>query len=265
MPGLPRGRSATPPVFNPVRLLSAVLTHHSIPIPARPSPAVVRAAGFKAAVLVASLAGLIASCATGPERQETFVGRAAGATENADVAEGLNPLAGLDVCTTPTPAPPNTARVLISPPAYFSREATDMILTLRQALARSPHGQRAQMWVAPQPLRNASDAVREGRLCNAVIVLWEPYNTSSLELTLPEPGRVPLRGLIRDRLCEFGSHGQQVAILFFTITGLAALSDNRYDEAVYYMEAANRIDLSCLQLPLPPSRAAAPAEGGSNR
>ena len=223
-----------------------------------------RKAGLKAALLALSVAGLIASCATGPERQETFVGRAAGVTESTDVAEGLNPLAGLDVCNTPTPAPPNAVRVLISPPAYFSREATDMILTLRKSLARSPHGQRAQMWAASQPLRNAGDAIREGRLCDAVIVLWEPYGTNSLELTLPEPARVPLRNLIRDRLCEFGSHNQQVAILFFTITGLAALSDNRYDEAVYYMEAANRIDLSCLQLPLPSSRGAASAEGPSN-
>jgi hypothetical protein len=219
---------------------------------------------MKVVVLALVATGLMAACATGPERRETFVGRAEGITESPDVTEGLNPLAGLDVCNAPTPAPPNAARVLISPPAYFSREATDMILTLRRSLARSPQGQRVQMWVASQPLHNAGDAIREGRLCNAVIVLWEPYSTNSLELTLPEPARVPLRNLIRDRLCEFGSHNQQVAILFFTITGLAALSDNRYEEAVYYMEAANRIDLSCLQLPLPPPRDAPAAESKPN-
>jgi hypothetical protein len=206
------------------------------------------------------LAGLLAACATGPDRSETFVGRNEGATREVEVPEGLNPLAGLAVCAATAPAPANTARVLISPPAFFSREATDMILTLRKALANSPHGQRVQMWVSPQPLRNAADAVRDGRLCKAVIVLWEPYNTNSLELTLPEPAQVPLRNLVRERLCEFGSHNQQVAILFFTVTGLAALADNRYDEALYYMEAAGRIDLSCLQLPIVPAPPAKPPE-----
>jgi sigma54-dependent transcription regulator len=73
---------------------------------------------------------------------------------------------------------------------------------------------------------------------------------------LPQPAEVPLRHMVRERLCEFGSDRQQGAILFFTISGLAAMLDNRYDEAVYYMDAANRIDVSCFQLPALPARPA---------
>jgi hypothetical protein len=205
------------------------------------------------------LAAWLAGCATGPERRPTFVGRAEGATEDEDVPEGLNPLASLDVCEGPSQPPARAARVLISPPAYFSREATGMLLTLRRALARSPQGQRVQMWVGSRPMRNAGEAAQTGRMCGAVIVLWEPFGTNSLELTLPQPAQVPLRHLVRERLCEFGSHSQQAAILFFTVTGLAAMLDNRYDEALYYMEAAGRIDLACLQLPVVPPRVPAPA------
>ena len=208
---------------------------------------------LRGSILSLLVLALLFACASAPERRETFVGRSEGVSENVAVPEGLNPLAGLEVCDA-VAAAPSLARVLISPPAYYSRDATEMLLTLRRSLARSPQGQRVELWVAAQPLRSGGEAVREGQRCKAVIVLWEPYNTNSLELTLPEPARVPLRNLVRDRLCEFGSHSQQLAILFLTITGLAALSDNRYDEAVYYMEAANRIDVSCLQLPLSPSQ-----------
>jgi hypothetical protein len=202
----------------------------------------------------------VSACATGPERRPTFVGRAEGVRQDPDVAEGLNPLASLDVCPPGTHGHAPSARVLISPPRYFSRQATEMMLQLRRSLAESTHGARVRMWLAPEPLRSPEGARAEGRRCGAVIVLWEAFGTNSLELTLPEPAEVPLRHLVRERLCEFGSDRQQVAILFFTISGLAAMLDNRYDEAVYYMEAANRIDLSCLHLPAPPRSA---AEGGA--
>jgi hypothetical protein len=207
----------------------------------------------RTAACAALAAGLLAaSCATGPERRPTFVGRAEGARQELDVAVGLNPLASLDTCPPGELAPPRGARVLISPPSFFSKQATEMILQLRHSLVQSPHAGQVQMWLAPEPLRDAEAAQAEGERCRAVIVLWEAFGTNTLELTLPAPAKVPLRHLVRERLCEFGSDRQQVAILFFTVSGLAAMLDNRYDEAVYYMDAANRIDLSCLQLPIPP-------------
>ena len=106
-----------------------------------------------------------------------------------------------------------------------------------------------QMWLADQPLRDEPAAESEGRRCGAMIVLWERFGTNTLELTMTEEALVPLRNQVRNRLCEFGSHRQQANILFLTIIGLAAMLDNRYDDAVYYVEAANRIDVTCLQLP----------------
>ena len=63
----------------------------------------------------------------------TFVGRAEGVRQNEDVAVGLNPLASLDTCPEGEVARGKGVRVLISPPQYFSRQATEMILQLRRA------------------------------------------------------------------------------------------------------------------------------------
>ena len=210
-----------------------------------------------------AVSALLAACATGPSRRPTFVGRQEGTRQPPDLAEGLNPMASVDTCTEGNHAAGKGVRVLVSPPAHFSKQATEMIVSLRRSLVGSPQGELIQMWLAPQPLRTAEDARREGLRCAAVIVLWEALDTNSLELTLPQPTEVPLRHMVRERLCEFGSDRQQVAILFFTISGLAAMLDNRYDEAVYYMEAANRIDVSCFQLPSLPAHPAESAEGGS--
>ena len=200
------------------------------------------------AIFLLLAAVVLASCATGPQRRPTFVGRTAGLRESPDVAAGLNPLASLDTCLAEVAAGP-APRVLVSPPEYFSKDATDMILALREALALEQEAQDVQMWLAPQPLRDEPAAESEGRRCGAMIVLWERFGTNTLELTMPQEALVPLRNRVRNRLCEFGSHRQQANILFLTIIGLAAMLDNRYDDAVYYVDAANRIDVACLQLP----------------
>ncbi len=229
----------------------------------RNAPGSRRARAVPILLLVAAV--VLAACATGPQRRPTFVGRAAGLRVRLDVAAGLNPLASLDTCQAEVAAGP-APRVLVSPPEYFSKDATDMILALREALALEQEAQHVQMWLATQPLYDEPAAASEGRRCGAMIVLWERFGTNTLELTMTEEALVPLRNRVRNRLCEFGNHRQQANILFLTIIGLAAMLDNRYNDAVYYVDAANRIDVDCLQLPGMPAPdlgdEALPVDGG---
>ena len=204
-------------------------------------------------IVVAAIVLAIAGCTSRPPRKITFIGQAEGVRQPVNVPVGLNPLASLDICLgSGEPVPPSN-RVLVSPPEYFSPIATKMILSLRESLVaeEARRGLTVDMLLAERPLRRGADAVGEGRRCGAVIVLWEPVATGTLELTLPYPAQVPLRHMVHERLCEFGNHAEQLTILHLTIVGLAAMLENRYDEAVYFMEAADRIDAHCLQLPVP--------------
>ncbi len=202
------------------------------------------------------LLSALVACASEPPRKPTFVGSSKGVRQPVDVPVGLNPLGSLDICLGGAEPRPPRNRVLVSPPAYFSPAATKMIVALRESLAEEEaHGVTVKMYLAERPLRRAADARAEGRRCGAVIVLWEPMGTGTLELTLPYPARIPLRHMVQERLCEFGNHAEQLTILHLTIIGLAALLENLYDEAIYYMEAANRIDHHCLRLPLAPQAA----------
>lgn len=206
-------------------------------------------------IVVAAIALALAACTSRPPRKITFVGQAEGVRQPVDVPVGLNPLGSLDICLgSGEPVPPANL-VLVSPPEYFSPVATKMILALRESLAaeETRRGLTVNMLLAERPLRRSADAATEGRRCGAVIVLWEPVATGTLELTLPYPARVPLRHMVHERLCEFGTHAEQLTILHLTIVGLAAMLENRYEEAIYYMEAADRIDAHCLQLPLGPA------------
>jgi len=125
-----------------------------------------------------------------------------------------------------------------------------MLSTLRQGLAESrPVGKAVQFLVAAQPIETEALARREGERCGALVVLWEPFGTRTLELTLPNPARIPLRASVYPRLCEFGNYQEQYDILRLTITGLLSMLDNEYDRAVYFLDLAKRIDSHCLHLP----------------
>ena len=206
-------------------------------------------------IVVAAIVLAFAACASRPPRKITFIGQAEGVRQPVDVPVGLNPLGSLDICLGSGEPVPPANRVLVSPPEYFSPVATKMILALRESLVaeNARRGLTVDMLLAERPLRHGADAATEGRRCGAVIVLWEPVATGTLVLTLPYPARVPLRHMVHERLCEFGNHAEQLTILHLTIVGLAAMLENHYDDAVYYMEAANRIDAHCLQLPVAPA------------
>jgi hypothetical protein len=164
------------------------------------------------------------------------------------------PLNSLDTCrpgaaggTAPAVAP---HRVLISRPEDFTREASHMISALREALStRDDRLPAVSFQLAPTRIASAEQAARLGTGCGAVIVLWEPGETKTLELTLPNPAQVPLRDLVQKRLCEFGDHQEQLNILYLTIAGLLSMRENNYDKAVLYMESARAIDTHCLHLP----------------
>jgi len=206
---------------------------------------------FCACLLAALLAvSATLSCSSAPRRKDTFVGQADGGKEQQEVPVGLNPLGSLDTCGEIGPAPADESRVLVSRPEYFTMEASRMILSLREALGNSRDiPGKVSFLLSPGPLETQEKAVRIGQECQALIVLWEPGYTKTLRLTLPQPSQVPLRSLARERLCEFGNHGEQLNILYTTIAGLLAMRENDYDKAVIYLEAASQMDDHCLKLP----------------
>jgi len=196
---------------------------------------------------------LLSACAEQVYRKRSFVGRTAGKRESVEVPVGLNPLGSLDTCTRSEGAvdkgldPSN--RVLVSRPEHFTREASLMISSLREELGRP--GQSlppVEFQLAREPIESPEEARRVGQQCGAMIVLWEPGFTKTLELTLPHPNQIPLRPLVQERLCEFGDHQEQLNILYFTIAGLVTLRENDYDRAVFYMESAKSIDNGCLRI-----------------
>jgi len=206
------------------------------------------------ALAIFTLLVLLTAGCSSPVRpvKRSFVGDSAdnpGASIN---PKGLNPLGKIESCEQGSQEKADLFRVLVSPPQYFSREASIMILALRNSLfGEREESDRVNMVMAPSPLENASQAQREGRRCGALIVLWEQRASNSLELTLPNPSRIPLKALAERKLCEFGNHSEQLTILYLTIRGLAALEKNQYDKANYFLRAANAIDDRCLFLPLP--------------
>ncbi|HKI97470.1 MAG TPA: hypothetical protein VKB51_03240 [bacterium] len=201
---------------------------------------------------VAALLGalLLAACSAPAPSKRSFMQSAEGVRASANVPVGLNPLGSLDTCR-PGAMPTEPAnRVLVSRPEDFTREASQMISALREALSDPKSGvPPVEFWLAPGRIESIRQARQLGRDCGAVIVLWEPGETKTLELTLPEPAEVPLRDLVQERLCEFGDHTEQVNILYLTIAGLLSLRENEYDKAVLNMNAARTIDTHCFHLP----------------
>ena len=190
-----------------------------------------------------------AACSEPEPRKRSFMESAEG-VRTPDVPVGLNPLGSLDTCPGRAEPPTLGQRVLISRPEHFTREASQMIAALREALVkRDARLPPVEFLLAPRQIETSAQARRLGEACNAMIVLWEPGQTKTLALTLPQPAQVPLRDLVQERLCEFGDHTEQLNILYLTIAGLLSLRENEYDKAVLYMESARAIDTFCLHLP----------------
>lgn len=212
------------------------------------------------ALLVSVLLAAILGCAEPELRKRSFMASSRGMREQADVPVGLNPLGSLDTCHPGDDKFTLGNRVLVSRPEFFTRAASGMISTLREALAQSAEGLPAvEFLLTERPITSQGEATRLGLQCGAVIVLWEPGQTKTLELTLPHPNQIPLKPLARKRLCEFGNHQQQLDILYLTIAGLLTLRVNDYDRAILYMETARTIDGGCLHIP---ARAAPAPRGG---
>jgi hypothetical protein len=197
------------------------------------------------------LLGGLAACTGVPEPSKTsFMSLTEGVRQPVNTPTGLNPLGSLEICKADASSEPLRERVLVSRPEQFTREASIMLAALRQALADDrPDGRRVQFLEAAQPIDSRAAASAEGARCGALVVLWEPFGSRTLELTLPNPARIPLRATVYPQLCEFGNYQEQYDILYLTITGLLAVRDNQYERASVYLDQARRIDSHCLQLP----------------
>ncbi|MEE8434135.1 MAG: hypothetical protein V3S64_05030 [bacterium] len=175
---------------------------------------------------------------------------ARGVHKNVEVPSGLNPLGTLETCRPGAEALPPLNRVLVSRPEFFTEEASLMISVLREVLAEPGNEiPEVEFRLTDRAIRTGVQAEWLGRHCGALIVLWEPHLTKTLEMTLPHPAQIPLRPLVRKRLCEFGSHREQMNILYLTIAGLLAMRENDYEKAVFFMNSARVIDDGCLRLP----------------
>jgi len=192
---------------------------------------------------------LLAACSEPAVRKRTFVGQA-GAQPETSVPVGLNPVGALDTCLPgPEPEPLGT-RVLISRPELFSRRASEIVAALRDALALAPEGARVELLLSALPLVSAQQAREEGRRCGAMLVVWEREQDLALEMTLPHPTRIPLRHNVPERLCTYGGNLEQANILYFTILALASTLNQDYDQALFFLNMANRTEQGCLRLPL---------------
>lgn len=200
--------------------------------------------------IAVSVVTLAAACSEPQVRKRSFMTSARGVHRNVEVPEGLNPLGTLETCRPGTKFPPPLNRVLVSRPEFFTEEASLMISALREVLAEPENDiPQVEFRLTDRAIRDGSEAELLGRLCGAMIVLWEPHQTKTLEMTLPHPAQIPLRRLVRNRLCEFGSHQEQLNILYLTIAGLLTLRENDYEKAVIFMKSARAIDNGCLKLP----------------
>lgn len=201
----------------------------------------------------AILIAMLTTACSGPVvRKRSFMSSAHGVHKDVEVPVGLNPLGTLDTCRPGNEAVAPLKRVLVSRPELFTEEASLMISALREILAEPTDEIPAvEFQLTDRAVRNGAQAEWLGRRCGALIVLWEPRQTKTLEMTLPHPAQIPLRPLVRERLCEFGSHQEQLNILYLTIAGLLTLRENDYEKAVFFMNSARLIDNGCLRLPLP--------------
>lgn len=200
---------------------------------------------------------MITACESPQPRIRTFIGQGEGVRREVSQPAGLNPLGALRTCEY-AGEQDGTERVLVSRPDFFTEDASRMIVSLREALAENREARELlELQLSIGEINSPEEAVGEGRRCGALIVLWEQKKSQTLEITLPNPARVPMRAQVKETLCEFGNHSEQVTILYYTIIGLAAMVNHDYELAQYYLDAANRIEVDCLRIPQ--------AEGGQEK
>lgn len=192
---------------------------------------------------------IVTACESPQPRKRTFIGQGESTRREVSQPEGLNPLGALRTCED-TGETDGAERVLVSRPDFFTEDASRMIVALREALAENREARELlELQLSSGVINSPEDAVEEGRRCGALIVLWEQRKSQTLEITLPNPANVPLRAQVKETLCEFGNHSEQVTILYYTIIGLTAMVNHDYEQAQYYLDAANRIDVDCLRIP----------------
>ncbi|HEX9843224.1 MAG TPA: hypothetical protein VGC20_10770, partial [bacterium] len=145
---------------------------------------------------------LLGACAAPPQARRSFMGTASTRPMDTEVAVGLNPLGSLDVCRDALKPLELGNRVLVSRPEAFSRDASQMIVELRQALGEPPPGEpQVQLMLSAREIDSDAAALAEGRDCGALVVLWEPAGAMSLATAFPFPARIPLRGYQPRPLC----------------------------------------------------------------
>lgn len=195
---------------------------------------------------------LIGACSQPEVRKGSFMTSAQGVHKNPNLPVGLNPLGSVETCLPAAEAQPPGNRVLVSRPEYFTEEASKMIANLREVVTEPKNRFPAiEFQLADRQVRSDQEARFLGLRCGALIVLWEPFQTKTLVMTLPHPSQIPLRQMAQKQLCEYGSHQEQLSILYLTIAGLLTMRKNDYEKAVFYMKSAQGIDNGCLHLPLP--------------
>jgi len=203
-------------------------------------------------VLLAVVLGAGGCVGTSPRGRTSYMSKTPDSPPPSRTPVGLNPLGALSTCDPgKSSLPGDLGRVLVSRPEHFSKEASLMILDLKDNLAQLTRRRKAavEMMLTPEVVHNQRQAVLVGRVCEAMIVLWEKPGTRTLELTLPRPLQNPLRDRIRENMCEFGSQEEQLNILFHVIASLSALKARQVREARYFMEQAEALDTRCFHLP----------------
>lgn len=196
------------------------------------------------------LAVIQAGCAETTYRKRSFVGQQGKESNSSPVPDGLSPLGALDKCQPSSDRMAPRPLALVSHPERFTKEASRMIAALGESLSNPPEGlPEVRFLLSEKLIVNTEQAMDLGRRCGALIVLWEQGHAKTLRMTLPQPGQIPLKTLARERLCEFGDHGEQTQILYLTVIGLLAMHQNDYNRAVFYLENANRLDDYCLHIP----------------
>ncbi|MDH4120119.1 MAG: hypothetical protein OEV94_00215 [Deltaproteobacteria bacterium] len=218
-----------------------------------------RATGVKPWVL-----GLVlltaAGCSEPRYSKPTFWGQGGETPRREDTPNGLNPLGGVEECPAGVRAPKMVNRVLVSKPQSLSRNATQMLLELKDTLKYSQNMNMVdQMLLSPAPILSVEDALKEGKRCGALVVLWERPSGRNLEMTLVESPPLPYRRPIHDHLCPFGSKTERMDILYNIMAGLGRLQQGETKSAGAFFDRAQWVDACCFRFVRRPNR-----EGDTN-
>lgn len=196
------------------------------------------------------LSSALTGCSTRAPRKRSFMGSSSPTLQDTEISVGLNPLGSLDICLGTLQPMDLSVRVLVSRPEHFTRNASDMVLRLREGLIGPSRTEiPIELMLTERSVRSRQEALSVGRACGAFVVLWERGSSQFLEMDFPFPTRIPLKNLDQSSICAYGSANQRLNVMYYTILGTAALLDHRYERAQYHLGLANAIDLDCLKLP----------------